>query len=652
MFLLGFAACRKDGVSTEPPENMLTIEAARTFFEKASGSNDLQTNSRGDSIPSAFPITLNWTGAQSYYDQMKRQWVVEVPISATKLSIGVPIFDQEPIDSNYTASHPFNQRLIIVRDSLGATGYAIMKIEGAKSYQDTATQMALNSYRGVETNFLGFIKYCDLRDSVQQMYLVKDKEFFRANKTQQVINGFSQDRWEQICIRYWVVVPCSPDCSGCITCGYFDTDCYDLYPPPALLDPPPPPTPPILPPNGVGGVINEIPNAGQFLTAVPPYIPPPSWPMTWYPLPTNSGNPAQTPPPHVPYVPPINATCAQKHTDAFQTIFGINLANDYNGIYEDVIPGCLGSMANNQNNNCPALQMECILESLLGVQLTQNQINLFITNQQLLRLFLNLPTTEIHNVVPNTLQYLSNSNNSQTSINAVQNHLTLLSCYPDLFDDFKSFGFPKIGTNAWVLAMESVMEYISKPFNAIDEGWAALNTAEKTFAKKHPEAFLHIPGLAKAARQEQFLRYGALGIDVTWLGKGDAFLHTYWSSLNASVLGLDLAKEYGDAHESGHAAVLALETEMDLWNNNNGYLAGFTRQAPLVNGYPFPPFEILKQVAFDQIQDGSCKYLDPVSHLISKKFDSNIADPTRLNGLLVVPIHLVPKSSELKFTNQ
>ncbi len=52
-------------------------------------------------------------------------------------------------------------------------------------------------------------------------------------------------------------------------------------------------------------------------------------------------------------------------------------------------------------------------------------------------------------------------------------------------------------------------------------------------------------------------------------GNGDAFRHAYFSALNAKVLGVNLAKQLGDAHETFPNSN-QLENTMDLFNNQFG----------------------------------------------------------------------------------
>ncbi|MBF0651727.1 hypothetical protein IR083_23195 [Dysgonomonas sp. GY75] len=55
-------------------------------------------------------------------------------------------------------------------------------------------------------------------------------------------------------------------------------------------------------------------------------------------------------------------------------------------------------------------------------------------------------------------------------------------------------------------------------------------------------------------------------------GEADAVRHAYWNALNARDHG-DLAKRYGDAHESNPAQPNN-ERAMDLHNNAIGYIIG------------------------------------------------------------------------------
>ena len=93
---------------------------------------------------------------------------------------------------------------------------------------------------------------------------------------------------------------------------------------------------------------------------------------------------------------------------------------------------------------------------------------------------------------------------------------------------------------------------------------------------QHPEAALLIGINSRIAVAETTTRYG---LDNT-NNVADAFRHAYWNALNASMpilIGLELAKEFADAHESGinvNDPAQLLGRTMDFWNNEQGRIIG------------------------------------------------------------------------------
>jgi hypothetical protein len=51
----------------------------------------------------------------------------------------------------------------------------------------------------------------------------------------------------------------------------------------------------------------------------------------------------------------------------------------------------------------------------------------------------------------------------------------------------------------------------------------------------------------------------------------DAFRHAFFNALNAMSCDIDMAREFGEAHECDVPNELIMEKEMDLWNNEIGY---------------------------------------------------------------------------------
>ncbi|MBR4235469.1 MAG: hypothetical protein IKR85_05335 [Clostridia bacterium] len=54
----------------------------------------------------------------------------------------------------------------------------------------------------------------------------------------------------------------------------------------------------------------------------------------------------------------------------------------------------------------------------------------------------------------------------------------------------------------------------------------------------------------------------------------NAFRHCLWNALMAYLIGPELAKQFGDAHEYGMLEKYPENTKMDLYNNSIGYILG------------------------------------------------------------------------------
>ena len=57
---------------------------------------------------------------------------------------------------------------------------------------------------------------------------------------------------------------------------------------------------------------------------------------------------------------------------------------------------------------------------------------------------------------------------------------------------------------------------------------------------------------------------------------GDAYRHAYFAALNTHNMGYASAKSLGDAHECDVPSHILNEKQMDLYNNDWGYLYGST----------------------------------------------------------------------------
>jgi len=100
-----------------------------------------------------------------------------------------------------------------------------------------------------------------------------------------------------------------------------------------------------------------------------------------------------------------------------------------------------------------------------------------------------------------------------------------------------------------------------------------VNSDERKLIMKHPIAAI----AALQARKVSFEVTAAI-FGPNWNSddtRENAFKHCLWNALMAHSIGADLAKEFGDAHESGMMESYPQSTSMDLHNNLMGYMLVF-----------------------------------------------------------------------------
>ena len=172
----------------------------------------------------------------------------------------------------------------------------------------------------------------------------------------------------------------------------------------------------------------------------------------------------------------------------------------------------------------------------------------------------------------------------------------------------------------------------------IVDDFMTLKAAEKALTLQYIPASLKIRKNRQIARSKQKGFWGS-NPNVTWLGKGDAFLHTYFQAINTQSVGPYITKLFADAHETEHPPILHLETEMDLFNNGIGIQLGVQ--------HPLATIHTMADIVHATVLTGECKYLDPVDHELSKAYKEYyhpINSPQHLNGILPTTL--------LKWTNQ
>jgi hypothetical protein len=123
--------------------------------------------------------------------------------------------------------------------------------------------------------------------------------------------------------------------------------------------------------------------------------------------------------------------------------------------------------------------------------------------------------------------------------------------------------------------------WISDPANInfdVDGAYDKLNAAEKTLVKQHPVAAYYISKNKAEAERRTGIAYPAPTFSQL-NDKADAYRHATFSAMNNRDCGYDLmgqniAKMFGDAHETTTPSQLAMEKAMDQFNNNVGYGIG------------------------------------------------------------------------------
>ncbi len=186
-------------------------------------------------------------------------------------------------------------------------------------------------------------------------------------------------------------------------------------------------------------------------------------------------------------------------------------------------------------------------------------------------------------------------------------------------------GYPAIGTLEWANTLDR------NEVGPIDD-FMKLKPAEKLLAIQYAPAALKIDKNRAIARSKQRAFWGN-NPNVTWLGKGDAFLHTYFQAINTQRVGPYITKLFADAHETEHPPILHLETEMDLFNNNVGIQLG-------INNFNVDIHE-MADIVHAAVIAGGCKYLSPVDHQASPAYDDcydETNSPHCLNGILPTTI--------------
>ena len=134
--------------------------------------------------------------------------------------------------------------------------------------------------------------------------------------------------------------------------------------------------------------------------------------------------------------------------------------------------------------------------------------------------------------------------------------------------------------------------------------WKTLSQAEKNLIKKYPHQAYGIFKNRKIAEDATKTKFGFNGRN----DKSDAFRHAYYNVINTSVVGIDIAKLFSDAHESETPTSLAKEKQMDLFNNNIGHQSINSNGSLSANQFV--------NLIYQKLLNGDLRYLSPLGPVI------------------------------------
>ncbi len=298
----------------------------------------------------------------------------------------------------------------------------------------------------------------------------------------------------------------------------------------------------------------------------------------------------------------------------------------YRFLYVDragLIPLMSGLLS--QHNNAPARidALKDVIDARIGgtnlfswanmVKLIEMQVSLNLTEGQLRWVMEHSKTNMPNKVIDQIFPFFQLHQNEPSFLDAIPLHIGLMmTSNSEYFVANQQAGFPEFGTETWAGTINFSVEELPKT-----------TAAEKALAVIFPAQALIIYQNRAPARSKQRAFWGT-DPNITWLGKGDAFLHTYYQAINTQDVGGYITKLFSDAHETEHPTILHLETEMDIFNNAIGIQLGSTNSSADIHE--------MADIVQDNILSGACRYLDPVDHALSPS--NSIGCSTCLNGIL------------------
>jgi len=135
--------------------------------------------------------------------------------------------------------------------------------------------------------------------------------------------------------------------------------------------------------------------------------------------------------------------------------------------------------------------------------------------------------------------------------------------------------------------------------------WKEISQAERDLIKKFPLEAYGIFKNREIATTATIQKFGINGRN----DKSDAFRHAYYNVINAKYVGVYFAKLFSDAHESENPVILALEEQMDLFNNDVGHQS--------INGNGSLSNSQLADLIYQKLLNGDLRYLSPLDTVIA-----------------------------------
>lgn len=192
--------------------------------------------------------------------------------------------------------------------------------------------------------------------------------------------------------------------------------------------------------------------------------------------------------------------------------------------------------------------------------------------------------------------YVIAQNSSPESKALAQAHLSALASNAGYFARNQAANFPLMGTAPWAATLRlSVEGSGSEPPNAAEIALALSSVTASSTA-------ILINNNVPIAHQYTSQYWGTV-LEVVVNGKGDAFRHAFFLAMNAQI-NPTYAYLFGQAHETTVPTELALEKEMDLYNNNVGISYG--------SNNPLTTNGTMAQIINGAVLNGEMHYLSPL----------------------------------------